>query len=165
MRSRLLIASLLYLATFPAQALDYSLGDIKVQSPWSRATASSAPSGIVYMNVVNHGMSDRLVKTSTDVCRAAELHTHIMDGQVMRMRHVPEIEIAGGTETKLAPGGLHVMLIGLKGPLKEGTTFPLALTFEKAGTLTVEVQVLGISARAPSVAPSAPTMDMKHKGL
>lgn len=164
MLRKLLMATTLCLAAFPALALDYNLGDIKIQSPWSRATAASAPSGIAYLTIVNNGASDRLVKTSTDVSRTAELHTHLMDGQVMRMRHVPEIEVAGGAETKLAPGGLHVMLIGLKGPLKEGASFPLTLTFERAGTVTVEVQVLGIAAKAPGAASPAPTMDVKHKG-
>lgn len=146
----LFLAAALCLAGFAnAQAHDYTLGDLTIQHPWSRATAPSAPVGLTYMTIVNKGASDKLIKAEASVSKVVELHTHIMDGQIMRMRQVPEIDLAGGTETSLQPGGLHVMLIGLKAPLKEGTTFPMTLTFEKAGTVTVDVMVQSIGSIAP----------------
>jgi copper(I)-binding protein len=145
---KLLLSAAICLASAAAQAHDYNLGDLKIQHPWARATAPSAPAGAAFLTVVNSGASDKLLKASADVAKVVELHTHIMDGQVMRMRQVPDIDVAGGFETKLAPGGLHIMLIGLNAPLKEGTTFPLTLTFEKAGQVTVEVQVQGIAAKS-----------------
>lgn len=149
MLRKLFLACTFCLAAFSAQARDYTLGDLKILLPWARATPALAPAGIAYMTIVNNGASDKLLKAASDVAKIVELHTHILDGQVMRMREVDKIDVAGGTETQLAPGGLHVMLIGLKGPLKEGTTFPLTLTFEKAGTVTVEVAVQSVAARAP----------------
>jgi hypothetical protein len=75
------------------------------------------------------------------VASVVELHTHTADGGVMRMRQVEAIDVTGGTTTQLRPGGLHIMLIGLKAPLKEGTRFPLTLKFEKAGEVALEVAV------------------------
>ncbi len=67
----------------------------------------------------------------------------------MRMRHVKALEVAPGAPIVLAPGGLHVMLMGLKAPLKEGKAFPLTLSFEKAGTLDIRVEVHEPGAMAP----------------
>ena len=156
------LAAAFCLAAVTAQAHDYNLGDLKIVHPWARATAPSAPAGGTFFTIVNRGATDKLLKAASDVANTVELHTHIKDGEVMRMRQVPEVDIAGGSETKLAPGGLHVMLIGLKGPLKEGATFPMTLTFEKAGSVTIEVQVQGIAASTPSHGDAAP-VEMKHK--
>lgn len=161
MLRKLALTAAFCLTAVSAQAHDYNLGDLKIVHPWSRATAPSAPAGIAYMTIDNRGASDKLLKATSDVAKAVELHTHIMDGPIMRMRQVQDVDIAGGTETKLAPGGLHVMLIGLKAPLKEGTTFPMTLTFEKSGSVTVEVQVQGISSGAANHGAASET---KHKG-
>ncbi|HSQ71610.1 MAG TPA: copper chaperone PCu(A)C, partial [Rubrivivax sp.] len=63
------------------------------------------------------------------------------DGDVMRMREIPAIEIPAGQTVELRPGGLHVMFIGLTQTLDNGASFPLTLRFEKAGEVKVEVQV------------------------
>ncbi len=147
----LFLAALLCAASFiPASAHDYNLGDLKIVHPWSRATAPSAPAGLAYMTIVNRGPSDKLLSAASDVAKAVELHTHIIEGNIVRMRKVENVDLAGGTETKMAPGGLHVMLIGLKAPLKEGTSFPLTLNFERSGTLTVEVAVQAGASAAPA---------------
>jgi copper(I)-binding protein len=65
------------------------------------------------------------------------------------MRPVEAIEVTPGAPIVLQPGGLHVMLIGLKAPLKEGERFPLTLTFERAGTIEVEVVVEKLGAMGP----------------
>ena len=70
-----------------------------------------------------------------------ELHEMRMDGNVMKMRAVPGIDIPAGTKVELKPGGYHVMLIELKDPLAEGREFPLTLEFEKSGTIEVKVQI------------------------
>src|SRR3546814_9738821 len=82
-----------------------------------------------------------LVATEGEVAERVELHTHTMDGNVMQMRRVEFVEIPAQGEAALQPGGIHIMLIGLKQPLREGERFPLTLTFEKAGAVTVEVAV------------------------
>ena len=86
------------------------------------------------------------MSASTPVANKAELHTHIKDGDVMKMREVQSIEIGPHSKVMLKPGGLHVMLMGLKEPLVKGSHFPLTLVFEKAGKMTVDVSVEGVAA-------------------
>lgn len=136
-------------ATF---AHDYTLGDLKIDHPWARASAGAAANGAAYMTITTAGAAaDQLVKAASPVADKVELHTHILDGDVMRMRPVSGITVNVGEPAVLRPGGLHVMLIGLKEPLKEGSQFPLTLTFEKAGTVTVQVDVEGASTPMGSV--------------
>jgi copper(I)-binding protein len=121
---------------------------ITITAPWARASAGMMRTGAAYLTLGNAGTSgDRLVAASTPVAGRAELHTHLRDGDVMRMRSVDAIEIPPGETAELKPGGLHIMLLDLKAPLKQGDTFPLSLQFEKAGiqTVTVSIQAAGAS--------------------
>ena len=125
-----------------ALAPSYKAGPIDIGHPWARATAPSAPNGVGYLSLTNTGTEeDRLVAASTPVAEKAELHTHLNENGVMKMREVPYIAIAPGETMKLAPGGLHVMLLGLKKPLVKGEQVPLTLRFEKAGTVDVELSI------------------------
>jgi copper(I)-binding protein len=145
---RILLAGLAALS-LPTLALahSYKAGEIDIGHPWSRA----APAGITgagFLTLTNKGSTpDRLVGARAEIARSVELHNHVMDGDVMRMRPVPAIEIAPGAEVKLAPGGLHIMLIGLKEPLVKGARVPLTLVFEKAGEVPVELAVEAAGAR------------------
>lgn len=133
---------LLALATATAIAHDYKVGAISIDHPWARASMGMAKAGAAYMVLTNNGSApDRLLSASAEVADAVELHTHLMEDGVMRMRQVQAIEVAPGEPSVLEPGGLHVMLIGLKQPLAAGETFPMTLTFEQAGEVTVEVAV------------------------
>jgi copper(I)-binding protein len=85
--------------------------------------------------------ADRLVAAGTDVAQTVELHETRMEGGMHRMQQVPSIEVPAGGKVELRPGGLHVMLIRLTTPLRVGDRFPLILRFERAGRLTVEVEV------------------------
>lgn len=117
-----------------------SMGGIRVQQPFARATPAKV--GGAFMLLQNGGATaDRLLKAESPVAASVELHTHVKDGEAMRMRPVESIALPAGGEAKLEPGGYHIMLIGLWQPLKEGTHFPLTLIFEKAGKITVEVPV------------------------
>lgn len=128
------------------------LGALTVEAPWARASAGAARAGAAYLRIANAGPEDdRLVGVSAPVAERVELHTHRMSGGVMRMRRVDAVAVPGGTSAELKPGGHHVMLIGLRAPLKEGETFPLTLIFEKAGTITVPVAVGSIAARGPGM--------------
>jgi hypothetical protein len=73
-----------------------------------------------------------------------------MSGMVMKMRPVTGVDIPAGQPVSLAPGGLHIMLMGLKKPLKAGEKFPLTLTFDKAGTRTVDVAVEKVGGTGPA---------------
>jgi copper(I)-binding protein/uncharacterized protein YcnI len=121
-------------------AMPAKAGDIAVDQPFARATPAKV--GGVFMLLKNAGGSaDKLVKAASPVAETVELHTHVKDGDAMRMRPVESIPVPAKGQTALEPGGYHVMLIGLKQPLKEGDSFPLTLTFEKAGSVTVAVPV------------------------
>ncbi len=126
------------------------IGPIEVSNAWARASAGRAGAGAAYFEIRNHGgKSDRLVSAKTDVSRMASLHAHIMKDNIMRMVRVDGLEVPAGGRATLRPGGHHVMLMGLAQPLMRGHSFPLSLTFEKAGTVTVEVVIMGPGARGP----------------
>ncbi|MBC7993150.1 MAG: copper chaperone PCu(A)C [Rhizobacter sp.] len=138
---RALALATLGLAATAAQAHSFKLGAIEIGHPYARATAPGQPSGGGYLSLSNAGANDRLVSASAEVSKSVELHTMSMEGDVMRMRQVDAIEVPAGKKVELKPGGLHMMFIGLKAPLKQGDTFPLKLKFEKAGEVTVQVSV------------------------
>ena len=148
------------LLTGPVLADGFRLGAIEIEQPWARATAPASPDGVVYLRLDNRGgVADRLISAATPVAGTVALHEHAMDGGVMMMREVKAIDLAPEASVTLAPNGLHIMLIGLKEPLVKGRTFPLTLTFEKAGTLTVEVAIQGAGDMAPE--PNA----SEHQGM
>jgi copper(I)-binding protein/uncharacterized protein YcnI len=124
-------------------------GDMTIEQPFARATPAKV--GGVFLVLKNGGGTvDKLVKASSPVAETVELHTHIKDGDAMRMRAVENIPVPANGQTALEPGGYHIMLIGLKQPLKEGGSFPLTLTFETAGSVTVTVPVQKAGAPAAS---------------
>ncbi len=146
------ILALLIATLAVAQAHDYELGALSVGHPWARASAGAAPTGAAYLTVRNDGAeADRLVAVETPAAGRAELHTHLHENGVMKMREVEGgIELPAGESVALAPGGLHVMLFGLAAPLEEGSRFPMTLVFEKAGRLEVEIAVESIGYRPES---------------
>lgn len=149
MTFRLMIAAAAILVALPAYAQEYRKGDIAIENPWARATAGRAANGAGFMKLVNSGSTDdRLIKAETGVAKKTELHTHMMEGDVMKMRPVPAIDLPAGQSVMLKPGGLHVMMMGLHDPLKQGESFPVTLTFEKAGTVTVDVPIQSVGAKS-----------------
>lgn len=121
------------------------LGDVMIHEGWARASIGSAPNSAAYMTLMTRGdATDKLVDARTPVAETAELHNHIMDDGIARMRAVEAIEIVPGETAVLEPGGFHIMLMGLKEELKEGDAIPLTLTFEKAGDVTLDVPIKGL---------------------
>jgi len=133
----------------PVLAHDFSLGDLRLEHPWARATAGPVRNGAAFLTVHNSGAADRLLAAAGEVAERVEIHSHQMEGDVMKMRQVEAVEVPAGGTAELQPGSYHLMLIGLDEPLKEGDRFPLTLTFEKAGEITVEVTVEGIGSMGP----------------
>jgi copper(I)-binding protein len=131
----------LVFAAAACQAHSFKFGAIDIGHPWARPTAAGQPTGGGYLKLANGGPADKLLSASSDVAAAVELHSMSLDGNVMRMRQVDAIDLPAGQTVELKPGGLHLMLVGLKAPLKEGASFPLKLRFEKAGEVTVDVKV------------------------
>jgi copper(I)-binding protein len=123
-------------------------GPIHVADAKARPTAPGG-TGVVYMLVMNHGTADDdLTGLSTPVADKAEIHRSMeMDG-VSHMEAVADLPVKANAAVDFGPGGLHVMLMGLKQPLKIGDSFPLTLTFAKAGPVTVCVSVQQIKAKA-----------------
>ncbi len=133
-----------------ATAQETHSGDLAVQRPWTRAAGQGA-TGAGFLSVSNRGAAaDRLLSASTPAARAVELHTMIRDGDVMRMRAVEAVEVPPGQTVELRPGGLHMMLVGLSRPLREGEAVPVVLRFERAGEVRVELSVQAAGAREPT---------------
>ena len=145
--------SRIVLAARASAASDYDLGAIHISQPWARATPKGATAGAGYMTITNKGATpDKIICISDDASTQCQIHTMTMEGGVMKMRPVEGgLEIKPGESVTLKPGGDHVMLLGLNGPLREGQSFPLTLTFEKAGTrdVTVVVEKPGASGPPP----------------
>jgi copper(I)-binding protein len=126
--------------------------EVKVTQAWSRATPGGAKIGGGYLTIENKGSTpDRLIGGSGDIAGKIEVHEMAMKNGVMTMRPLDEgLTIDPGKTVKLAPGGYHLMLFDLKNPLKQGDKVPVTLEFEKAGKVTVSLDVQGIGAQAPA---------------
>jgi len=113
---------------------------IAVTDAWSRV-AMAGRTGVVYLTITDSGAPDRLTGASSPVAATATLHETTDDHGVMKMRPVAALPVQPGKPVKLAPGGYHIMLEGLKQPLQPGETFPLTLTFANAGTIAATATV------------------------
>jgi len=123
----------------------YRLGDIRVIHPWAMPTApwvSDDASGVGYLVLKNNGRkSDKLLSASTEIAGKVELRVYGEAGDIPTTRPVESVEIPAGGEVRLEPGGPHLLLVNLKQPLEEGRRFPVALRFERAGKITVDMFV------------------------
>ena len=137
------------LASLAAQAHDYKLGSLSIGHPWARPTGAGQATGGAYMKIANAGGDDKLLSVSSDAAKSVELHEMKMEGDVMKMRQVDGIVLKAGQTVELKPGGYHVMLVGLKAPLKVGDKIPAKLKFEKAGEVDVTLNVDALGADAP----------------
>lgn len=141
-----LLMGFLALSLSQAHAHDFKQGDLVIDHPYATPSLAGTRNGSVYFKGLRNrgGQADRLIAAKSAVAERVELHQMQMDGQVMRMREVPAIELPARTEVNLRHGGAgthHLMLQGLKQPLKDGDRFDLELVFEKAGTRKVNVWV------------------------
>lgn len=148
----LLAAGLVFSAGVMAGAAD----NVSVQEPYVRLAPPNAPATGAFMVIKNNGDKDvKVLKASNPVSNITELHTHLNEGGVMKMRPVPSIDIKAKGEAVLKPGGLHVMLIDLKAPMKEGDVVPITLNFDDGSSKQVDAKVV-----RPMPAMAAP---MPHK--
>jgi hypothetical protein len=129
---------------------------IEIGNAWSRA-AMQGHVGVVYLTILDHGPPDRLTGVSSPVAERAELHESFNDGGVAKMRPVTSLAVEPAKPVVFAPGGYHIMLMGLKQPLKRGDVFPITLTFAKAGQLTAKVAVEQQGATMPMGVPVRPS--------
>lgn len=148
---RLLTASILYLSLAGA-----AFAQVAVSDPWVRATVASQKASGAFMTLTAP-RDTRLVAASSPVAGVVEIHEMAMHDNVMRMRAIDALALPAGKAVKLEPGGYHVMLMQLKGPLKAGDTVPLELVFEGADKARETVQV-----QAPVRALTSGHGSMKH---
>ncbi|QAU46811.1 copper chaperone PCu(A)C [Bradyrhizobium guangzhouense] len=135
----------------PISADEVKAGDLVISQAWSRATPGGAKVAGGFLTIENKGTApDKLIAVSAEISGKAEIHEMAMDNGVMKMRPLDKgLVIDAGKTVKLAPGGNHLMLQQLKGPFKEGDKVPVTLEFEKAGKVTVSLDVQGVGAQAP----------------
>lgn len=139
---RLLIA-LTFVLSFSAQA-----SEIQVQNGYLRAVPPTAAVTAAFMEIHNQGDQARaLVSASSSAAEAVELHTHTNVEGVMQMRQVKQIDLAANSITLLQPGGLHIMLIGLKKPLKMGDKVLVSLKLDDGSLLELDLPVRKVAGK------------------
>ncbi|RDD61539.1 copper chaperone PCu(A)C [Ferruginivarius sediminum] len=122
-------------------------GGIMAEHAWARATMAAVKNGAAYVTLHNHGEeTDHVVAAETPVAKHAGLHGHSMKDGVMQMHPVERVEVAPGGTVVFEPGGLHIMLMQLDHPLKEGESFPLTLKLASGDSLDVTVKVKAMGA-------------------
>lgn len=118
--------------------------EVKVENAWARPPAPGQKTASAYVDLTS-AADGVLVSVSSPAAERVELHSMTLDGGVMRMRPLPRIDLPAGKTVKLAPGGMHLMVLGLKQPLKAGDKLPLVLRIQPAAgsetTLKVEAEV------------------------
>ncbi|HEV7855677.1 MAG TPA: copper chaperone PCu(A)C [Herminiimonas sp.] len=161
MKARSLLVTAVMLISTGAMAHEYRVGDIYIGHPYARASMPGQTSGGAYLSLENKSAGgDALVSVETPAAASVEIHTMSLENNVMRMREVAGIDLQPGAKITMTPGnGYHLMLLGLKTPLKAGDRVPLTLRFKKAGKVETMISVEDGNAAAP--VPSMP-MHQNH---
>jgi copper(I)-binding protein len=152
------------LLAVPVRAEEVKAGDLVITQAWSRATPKGAKVAGGFLTIENNGSApDRLIGGSADVAAKVQVHEMATNNGVMTMRPLDAgLTIEPGKTVKFAPGGYHLMMLDLKGQLRQGDKLPVTLEFEKAGKVQVSFDVLGVGAPGPGSATSgAAPMGMK----
>ena len=125
------------------QAADpITVGELVISDVWARATPPNVKTGAVYITITNHGNSMEMIKSiSTEIAGKAMVHQSIEVDGIMKMEHMMHVMIKPGTTLIMKPGGFHVMLMKLKEPLTDGESFPMTITFDKAGDVNLEIEI------------------------
>ncbi len=145
----MLKSSLALLATafslISVNAFADNAADIEVEQPYVREVPPGAMATGSFMTLTN--MSDHdieLVNAKSNAAKKVELHTHIHDDGVMKMRQIPSIKVPADGQAHLKPGGLHIMLIGLKNTLKASQTIDMTLVFKDGSKKSISVPVKSV---------------------
>ncbi len=128
-----------------------TVGDLRIERPWSRVTPPGTPVGAGYMTIVNKADEpDRLVAAETPAAARVQIHRSVKkDGNSSMVHHEDGVVVPPEGRIEFSPGGYHLMLMGLEEPLEEGERVPVALRFERAGRIEVELGVRALTAGAP----------------
>lgn len=131
----------LLVLVFSASALADAATSVTVEEPFARKAIKAQRNSAAFMTLRNSGPEVAIVAAESPVAEIVELHTHVHDNGVMRMRKIDKIELPAGGEVTLKPGGLHVMLLGLKQDLNEGERISVTLKFSDGSSKTIEAPV------------------------
>lgn len=140
---RSLIMSAAFICAVPSLsfAQDAKAGDIAINGAYTRATVPGQVAAGGFMKITSSGAADQLISATSPVSNDVQLHTMKMDGNVMQMREVKQIDVPANGVVDLKPGGLHLMFMNIKTPLKAGDLLPVKLKFAKAGEIEVKMPV------------------------
>lgn len=114
---------------------------IQIDQPFARAAIMQQRNSAVFMNITNRGPDAQIVYAKSPSATTVELHTHINDNGIMRMRRIRQIDLPSGQQIMLKPGGLHVMLLGLKQNLIAGEAIEVTVGFADGSERLLQVPV------------------------
>ncbi len=141
LKTILIAATALASMSLGALAEDAKVGQVMIGAPWARVTLQDRPAA-AYMKIHNMGdAADMIVAASSPLAERVEMHTHTMTDGVMKMRKVEGIELPAKAHTELKPGGLHLMIFGLKQAVKKGEMIPIKMTLKAAGEVEIKAMV------------------------
>lgn len=161
----LALALLVLPARAQGQPVQAAAGGLVVSQTWTRATPPGASVGGGYATIRNTGPEpDRLIGFTSPAAERGEVHEMSVEAGIMRMRPMPVIEVKPGESLVMKPGGLHLMFMELRAPLRQGEPVKGVLRFERAGPIEVEFSVARPGAPGPenAAAASAPSHDHRH---
>ena len=137
-----LAAIALTIGAIVAFSISGKAGGLQIDQPFAPASIGAGKTGAIYFVLINGtGTDEKLIAASTPAARKAEVHTHLMEDGIMKMRKVDGLEVPAGKHVMFKQGGHHLMLFGLDKPLKEGDTIVVELQFENTGTMSITVPV------------------------
>ena len=153
MKHFLLAAALILSAPAVMACETVTIGDLTIEHAWSKATIGAGRPGVFYVEITNGGsVDDALIGIATPAAGMPMLHETVVQDGIASMPHAMSIPVPADQNVQLSPGGYHGMLMGLTTALKEGDSFPVTLSFEKAGEVAVNVDVLSLRAEGPDCA-------------
>ena len=153
MKPFLLAAALILSAPAVMACETVTIGDLTIEHAWSKATIGAGRPGVFFVEITNAGsVDDALIGIATPAAGMPMLHETVVQDGIASMPHAMSIPVPADQNVQLSPGGYHGMLMGLTTALKEGDSFPVTLSFEKAGEVTVNVDVLSLRAEGPDCA-------------
>jgi periplasmic copper chaperone A len=154
MKRLLICLSFLISILTPTALANQNNAALEVTTAWARPTANSNTPGGVFLTITNYSQSaQKLTAVTSEIAAMAHLHATGNEGGMMTMDMVEQLLIPAGESVKFAPGGYHIMLMGLSKKLTKGDVFDLTLTFEGVGNIVVAVTVMGMAGPISTDAP------------
>jgi len=136
--------------SLPLCAQEAKIGPIVISGAYSKATVAGQTTGAGFMKITSTGAADQLVGVSSPVAAEAQLHSMSMEGNTMKMRQINAIAIESNSSVELTPGGLHIMFMGVKAPLKAGDSVKVRLKFASSGEVEVNLPVQSVGGASSS---------------